>query len=76
MIGSSLRFSNAYSDPLGIKLSNGDFSSGSLSMVSYARPGKLFTANNRLITAEVGTLTNDTLKRIVEAICELLREGT
>ncbi len=67
--------SNAYSDPIGIKLSNDNFSSGSLSLVSYARPGKLFTANNRLITAEVGTLTSDTLKRIVDAVCALLREG-
>lgn len=67
--------SNAYSDPRVIKLTDDNFSSGSLRMVSYARPAKLFTANNRLISAQVGRLTSDTLQQIVEAVCELLREG-
>jgi mRNA interferase MazF len=68
--------SNAYSDPRGTKLTDDNFSSGSLRTVSYARPAKLFTANNTLIAAQVGRLTSDTLKQIVEAVCELLREGT
>ena len=67
--------SNAYSDPRVTKITDDNFSSGSLRTVSYARPAKLFTANHRLIAAQVGRLTNDTLKQIVEAVCELLREG-
>lgn len=44
-------------------------------MVSYARPGKLFTANRSLIIKEVGMLTSDALKQIAEAVIELLRAG-
>lgn len=67
--------SNPYSDPRSIKLTRDNFSSGSLRVVSYDRPTKLFTANNRLITAQVGRLINYTLKQIVESVCELLQEG-
>ncbi len=67
--------SNAYSDSRVTKLTDDDFSSGSLRTISYARPAKLFTANDTLIAAQVGRLTSDTLKQIVEAVCELLREG-
>ena len=38
--------SNPYADPRAIKLTNDNLSSGSLRVVSYARPAKLFTANN------------------------------
>ncbi len=67
--------SNPYSDPRAMKLANENFSSGSLRVVSYARPGKLFTANNSLVVAQIGTLTGETLKQIVEGVCELLRES-
>lgn len=46
--------SNPYSDPRSIKLTKDNFASGSLRVVSYARPTKLFTANDKLITAQVG----------------------
>lgn len=36
--------SNPYADPLALELSGDDFGVGSLRRVSYARPGKLFTA--------------------------------
>ena len=36
--------SNAYSDPRAVKLTHDDLLSGSLRVVSYARPAKLFTA--------------------------------
>ena len=67
--------SNAYSDPRTIKLTDDHFRSGSLRMVSYARPAKLFTANAKLIVAEVGRLKSETLKQIIEAVSELLHEG-
>jgi mRNA interferase MazF len=37
--------SKPYYDPRAIELTGGDFAGGSLHVVSYARPGKLFTAN-------------------------------
>jgi mRNA interferase MazF len=67
--------SNAYADPRAIKLTDDNFSSGSLRLVSYVRPAKLFTANDQLILAEVGQLTMTTLQQIVAAISELLRTG-
>ena len=68
--------SNAYSDPRVVKITDDNFSSGSLTMVSFARPAKLFTANHTLIASEVGRLKTDTLKRVVKAIIDLLKEGT
>lgn len=67
--------SNAYSDSRAIELTNSSFVSGSLHVVSYARPAKLFTGNRNLLVAQVGVLTSDTLKQIVEAVVVLLRKG-
>lgn len=44
-------------------------------MVSHARPGKLFTASDELVVAEVGMLTPDALTRIVNAVVDVLRGG-
>ena|ERR1044072_9291479 len=65
--------SNAYSDSRAIELTNNDFASGSLHVVSYARPAKLFTAHRKLLVAQVGVLTDDIFKKIVEAVVKLLR---
>jgi mRNA interferase MazF len=37
--------SNPYADPNAVELTEESFGEGSLQRVSYARPGKLFTAN-------------------------------
>jgi mRNA interferase MazF len=37
--------SNPFADPLAVELKDPDFSAGGLQRVSYARPGKLFTAH-------------------------------
>lgn len=67
--------SNAYADPLAIELQAPDFVTGSLHRTSYARPGKLFTANQRLLAQEVGVLRPETLERVVEQVVQLLRRG-
>lgn len=67
--------SKAYSDPRAIELTRDSFAKGSLHVASYARPGKLFTANGSLMIRQVGVLKGNTLKQIVEAVVELLREG-
>ena len=41
--------SNAYADAQAVEISDGDFLTGGLLRTSYARPGKLFTANRSLI---------------------------
>jgi mRNA interferase MazF len=48
--------SNPYGDARAIALDAESFATGSLRVVSYARPGKLFTANRNLIVAQVGIL--------------------
>lgn len=65
--------SNPYSDSRAVVLSDEDFSTGSLRRKSYARPGKLFTANNALIVARVGALKADSFERIIQAIVRLLQ---
>ena len=66
--------SNPYGDPLAVELLAPDFSNGSLQLTSYARPGKLFTASERLIVRQVGTLTSGARTRIVDAVVRLLRK--
>lgn len=65
--------SNAYSDTRSVALTPTDFQSGGLRQVSYARPGKLFTANHDLIVRQVGVLKDQSFGRIVDAVVALLR---
>jgi len=67
--------SNPYGDPRAITLADTSFRTGSLQVTSYARPGKLFTANHTLMTAQVGSLKDQMLKSIVDAIISILRAG-
>ena len=60
--------SNPYADPRAVELAETDFQTGSLSVTSYARPVKLFTANRRLITVQVGRLPNSSFTRVLEAV--------
>lgn len=63
--------SNAYSDPKAVELDQSDFDSGGLRFTSYARPGKLFTANHRLISSSIGRLNDVANRRIVDAVIAL-----
>ena len=44
-------------------------------MTSFARPGKLFTANSSLMVTQVGSLKDEAVKSIVEAVIAILRVG-
>lgn len=65
--------SKSYADLQSIKLTEDDFANGSLKLVSYARPGKLFTANSSLIVSKVGELKQEKLLEIINAVISLLR---
>ena len=65
--------SKPYGDAGAVELDDAAFASGSLRVVSYARPGKLFTASQDLVTRQLAVLTPDAFKRIVDAVIELLR---
>lgn len=67
--------SNPYSDPRALTLTEKDFKSGSLRVTSYARPGKLFTANESLIADTVGTLQKATINELLGAVIALFQEN-
>ena len=65
--------SSPYSDARAVKLANSDFQKGSLRVVSYARPGKLFTANQELLVSEIGVLNGKAFDRVLGAVVSVLR---
>ena len=67
--------SNPYADPNAIELTEECFEEGSLQRVSYARPGKLFTANTELFENQVGLLSEEVRSEIVSEVVTLLRAG-
>ncbi|MBI4516851.1 MAG: type II toxin-antitoxin system PemK/MazF family toxin [Deltaproteobacteria bacterium] len=67
--------SRPYADSGAIQISDASFASGSLHVTSFARPAKLFTANQNLITSHVGTLTPETLRSIIQAVTHILTTG-
>lgn len=67
--------SNRYADATAIELLDDHFRRGGLRRASYARPGKLFTANGSLVVREIGELGVSIRQTIVQAIDTLLRKG-
>jgi len=67
--------SKPYGDSQAIEINDESFQSGSLRLTSYARPGKLFTANTILFLDQMGTLQKQPLKQVVEAIIAILRSA-
>lgn len=46
---------------------------GGLQLLSYARPGKLFTANEALFSGKAGILIDASLNKVRETVAELVR---
>ena len=65
--------SNPYGDPAAIPLDAPDFASGGLLVASFARPGKLFTANATLIVRSVGVLTPAAFARVQSAVVAIIQ---
>ena len=66
--------SKSYADPKAIELTEESFKSGSLQITSYARPGKLFTANQELMTKECGILKELVRRKIIAALLRRIRK--
>lgn len=64
--------SNPYADARAVMLDEDCFREGTLSRVSYARPGKLFTASNELFVSQVGKLNQSALKRLIGEVVQIL----
>ena len=67
--------SNPYADAVAVELAESDFTEGSLQRLSYARPGKLFTAHETLFRGAVGSLTHEKQAEVVNRIVALLQAG-
>jgi mRNA interferase MazF len=65
--------SNPYGDPLAVPLNATDFASGGLLVASFARPGRLFTANGALMIRSVGRLHDAAFGPVLDAVIALLR---
>jgi mRNA interferase MazF len=68
--------SSPYGDPKAVRLRKADFSSGGLRITSYARPGKLFTANTALLVRSLGKLKPAARQRVLDAVIAILRPGS
>lgn len=64
--------SNPYSDPNAVPIEGADFVSGSLRRASFARPGKLFSANEALMLKVAGVLQDQKLNEILDAVIAIL----
>src|SRR5215203_106932 len=67
--------SNPYGDAQAIVIAQTDFETGMLRLQSYARPAKLFTANEGLIISVEGTLKPEKLNEIRSAIINILSQS-
>lgn len=67
--------SRSYSDTAAVEVTSDDLESGLLKKTSYARPGKLFTANTGIMTKEIGELTSEKLEKIIHAIISMLEKS-
>jgi len=65
--------SNSYSDITAIQIQESDFFGGTLSRISFVRPGKLFTANENLFRRYIATLRPEKFNVVLDAIISLLR---
>lgn len=67
--------SNPYADPLAIPLEEDAFVHGGLQRISFARPGKLFTASESVFSKVAGVSSKAAHEELVETLVCLLREN-
>ena len=67
--------SNPYGDPRAVMLGDSSLAGGSLRVTSYARPGKLFTANSSLMVSRVGVLRPQPFQQIILSVVDMLRSS-
>jgi mRNA interferase MazF len=65
--------SQTTNDPYTIALLNEDFETGSLDKSSYAKPNRVFTANEQIIAYKVGTLTTDKINEVITRLITILQ---
>ena len=63
--------SKAYADSAAVELKDSDFDSGGLRVISYARPSKLFTANDGIFLSIAGQLGMEKISEILQKVVGL-----
>lgn len=63
--------SKPYASKSAIRIEASDFNEGSLPVISYVRPDKLFTADTSIIEGVAGKLTSDVNRTILQKVREL-----
>ncbi|MBU0557968.1 MAG: type II toxin-antitoxin system PemK/MazF family toxin [Bacteroidetes bacterium] len=66
--------SKDYGDSKSVKLVEADFETGSLQKVSFVRYTKIFTANNSIISSELGNLKEKKFHKIIDLLIEFLKD--
>ena len=67
--------SNPYADVHAVQLDERHFDEGSLHRTSFARPGKLFTANASIVARTAGQLTAKAAEAVLDAVIRVLRNN-
>jgi mRNA interferase MazF len=67
--------SKPYNDNKAIRIDGDDYKNGGLNVVSFVRPGKLFTANVALFNKNVAALTDASHEKVISAILQILKNG-
>ena len=67
--------SQSYTDSEAVEITSGDLTSGLLRKTSYARPGKLFTANAGIMAKQIGELKSAKPDEIIRAVVSLLEKS-
>jgi mRNA interferase MazF len=63
--------SKPYSSAISIKLTETDFSSGSLPLTSYIRPDKIFTAEMSIINSTAGQVNKTALNNVLKKLRDI-----
>jgi mRNA interferase MazF len=66
--------SQTTNDPYTIAPLNEDFATGSLNKSSYAKPNRVFTANEQIIAYKAGTLTTDKINEVIARLITILQK--
>lgn len=66
--------SNPHSDPEAVAITPASLTKGALSSLSYARPTKLFTANETLMVKRVAFLGDEPFSQILSTIIRALQQ--
>lgn len=64
--------SKPYSSQIAIEINQSNYTNGTLPVISYIRPDKIFTANKSVISNKAASLTPNTLQKVKKILTLVL----